>query len=639
MTCGVEAGAWQDGARSDVYYRDGARFALEGRLAEAAAAFEHTIRLDPKNGNAYYSLANVYAELGRWDDAIGAYRQALGLNKTDAEAYNGLGIALARRQLYGQAAEAFEKAISIYPKWAEPYFHLSQVDRKLRRDAAAQIAYNQAIQRRPDYAAHPPQSFIMMEVPAGDEARGERAAATESAVAIGMQPPAGNSAKRVTTPQTSAPSRAAARGASTNMTARPNSNTTRSYYDLGMKHGHAGRYEEAAAAFRQSIITDRNNAEAYFALGSAYAKLGRWRESVDAYEQAVRLNPKDEEAYERLGRSYAKLRETTPLADEGGPAVGVRTSARSGATADTAESREKNAEQRESDATLPASRRESRPVVTAPLSNAVPAEEPVRDEAGTRARPTALASESGVDPTTVYRVGAGDVLDVRVLKGREPRVTSYKVTPAGLLDYPPLGAPLQVAGLTTDEIAARLRAELKRPAGGAPEVTVGVREYASHAIIVSGLVKDSGTKILRREGVPLYVIIAHVQPLPEAGQALVVSHMTGQSMVIDLADVRAANVLVRPGDVITVQQRAKQYFYIAGEVREPGQKEFHPGLTLTQAVLAAGGVATATTTSITIARQGGDGRLATAKYDLKEISAGRAPDPVVRPGDRIEVTP
>src|ERR1051326_7633255 len=45
-----------------VYARDGARFALQGRLAEAARAFEQAVALDPENGNAFYGLGNVYAE-------------------------------------------------------------------------------------------------------------------------------------------------------------------------------------------------------------------------------------------------------------------------------------------------------------------------------------------------------------------------------------------------------------------------------------------------------------------------------------------------------------------------------------------------------------------------------------------------
>ena len=78
-----------------------------------------------------------------------------------------------------------------------------------------------------------------------------------------------------------------------------------------------------------------------------------------------------------------------------------------------------------------------------------------------------------------------------------------------------LAEPLAAGGLTTDEISTRFESELKRRALIAePKVLVGVRDYASHTILVSGLVKESGPKILRREAIPLYVIVADAQPLP-----------------------------------------------------------------------------------------------------------------------------
>lgn len=119
----------------------------------------------------------------------------------------------------------------------------------------------------------------------------------------------------------------------------------------------------------------------------------------------------------------------------------------------------------------------------------------------------------------------------------------------------------------------------------------------------------------------------------------VTSRVTGRSTAVDLSDAAAMNMLVRPGDVINVQTIPKQFVYIAGAVRQPGQKEFHNGLTLTQALLAAGGVMTpGSGGGVTVTRQGRDGRLASARYDLRDIAAGRTPDPVVQPGDRIEVT-
>jgi tetratricopeptide (TPR) repeat protein/protein involved in polysaccharide export with SLBB domain len=620
----------QDREQAAVYYRDGARFALEGRLTEAINAFNQAIALDPKNEHAYYSLGNVYSELGRWADAVAAYRQAVGLNKNDGEAYNGLGKALSNRGLYEQSAAAFERAAEIYPRWAEPRFNLSLVYRKLGRESAAREAYNQAIRRRPDYATHPPLTLMTAAGKSSAEIASKEGTASSGA-AIGSGLPDGNSNARGATPQ-SVESRSGAtpvRSESSNAAAQFNTRDAKAYYNLSLEHNEAGRYEEAVAALRRAIVLDKNNVDAYFALGSTYARLERWRESVDAYEQVIRLDPTDEEAYERLGRSYAKLRESLPpggTVDGNTAAVGVKTATPSNASSDA------NGAPPEKNVANDSGARAANSTIAG--RNAATSE-----GAGLASRPVPeSAADDGSDPSAIYRVGSGDVLEVSMGNGQGPRMTSHTVTATGLLNFPPLNEPLKVSGLTTDEIAAQLRARLKRNAPAVnPEVAVAVREYASHAIIISGMVKDAGTKILRREGVPLYVIIAHAQPLPEAGQAHVISHVTRQNSVIDLSDTAAMKMLVRPGDVITVQARTKQYFYIAGAVKEPGQKEYHAGLTLGQALLVAGGVTLPSTTAVTIARRGNDGRLGVTRYDLKNIVEGKSVDPFIQPGDRIEV--
>lgn len=579
-----------------VYYRDGVRYALEGRLKEAEAAFWQATRLDRENGDAYFNLGNVYAEQGRWPEAVGAYRMAVALRKKDGAAHNGLGVALAAWGEYEHSAESFKRAIEIYPEWAEPRYHLSEVYKKLGRDADARAAYSEALKRRPDYAARPPRSFPATAVGPRDArataATSDRVPAAENrppaTVLTASAPPTG------ATRESSAP---AANAPATNASSRSDADAEVTPYESGVRHSRAGRHEEAVAAFSEAARLDRHNPAPFIALGDAYARLGRWRESVDAYEQAVRLDPRDADAYEMLGRAYAKLRAVSPEGGEtnaGGSAAGVRAATSSPASAE------------------------------APNGEAMRAERPE-------------ASGSGDDPSSVYRVGPGDVLEVRAPGVRTPQPAAHKVTPTGMLDYPSLGAPLKVEGLTTDEIAARLGAELRRRGAADSGVLVGVREYESHTIIVSGMVKDPGTKILRREGVPLYVIVAHAQPLPAAGQVMVVPRTTGQVKTVNLKDAAAMNMLVRPGDVVTVQALPKQFYYVAGAVRQPGQRDFHAGLTLTQAVLAAGGVTQPGASAAAVTRQGGDGRLVTTRYSLRDIEAGKSPDPVLQPGDRVEV--
>jgi protein involved in polysaccharide export with SLBB domain len=205
-----------------------------------------------------------------------------------------------------------------------------------------------------------------------------------------------------------------------------------------------------------------------------------------------------------------------------------------------------------------------------------------------------------------------------------------------LLEHPLLADAMQVGGLTVEEVTARIQGDLKRRALDSTKVTVGIRDYASHTILVSGLVKDSGTKILRREAIPLYVVVADAQPLPEAARVTVMRNEANQLFDVELTEVGELNLLVRPGDVITLHANATQFLYVGGEVKTPGEKTYRRGLTLTQAMLAAGGIV-GKPKEARLGRDDGRGFLIVTKFKLKEIESGKVPDPLVRPGDRIMI--
>lgn len=242
-------------------------------------------------------------------------------------------------------------------------------------------------------------------------------------------------------------------------------------------------------------------------------------------------------------------------------------------------------------------------------------------------------------PTSLYRIGTGDVLDIRLLNLADPRQsTLYTVMAGGVLEYPLVADPVTAAGMTTEELAAQLIAELRhRGVYNKPQVRISVRDYASHTVLVSGLVSDPGPKTLQREAVPLYVVVAWAQPKAEAGRAVVVSHASGRSTTVDLNDAAAMNILVQQSDVVTLVARPPEFFYTGGEINSPGQKDFHPGMTLTQAVLASGGAARPDSMRVKVSRQGADGRLISTEYNLREIEEGKIPDPALQPGDRVEV--
>jgi protein involved in polysaccharide export with SLBB domain len=364
----------------------------------------------------------------------------------------------------------------------------------------------------------------------------------------------------------------------------------RRQYKAGVKYGRANLYRQAMQSFQQAVTSDPQFADAYYGLGQAYFDLGQYEEAVAAFEKAIKLDPKAADGYHVLGEAYAKLKEQKRTGQANSSAVGER--------------------------------------------------------AGLKSDPRSPGSDGGLvesrgemDQTRIYRIGVGDVLDIRIPSSVSEDSTLFTVSGSGYLEHPVLAQPLKVTGLTTEEVAQLLRTEFKRRSiGNDTTPQVGIRDYNSHTILVSGLVKEPGTKILRREAIPLYVVLADAQPLPEAALATVISQGSVRTRTVDLADAEQTSLLVKPGDVIAVQPAVKQFIYVGGEVKSPGELPFRSGLSLTQAILSAGGV-NIRGQRVQVMRGPASGLLTSQEYKLKEINKGKIPDPPVEPGDRITVLP
>jgi protein involved in polysaccharide export with SLBB domain len=228
-----------------------------------------------------------------------------------------------------------------------------------------------------------------------------------------------------------------------------------------------------------------------------------------------------------------------------------------------------------------------------------------------------LRSAHAVGPTQIYRIGAGDVLDIRLTNLTTRESTLFTVMKNGQLEYPLLAAPIPVAGLTPDEVARRLSTDIRVLQN--PRMSVNVRDYASHTVFVSGDVESPGRKILRREAMPLFALLA--EALPRADATTAILNRNGKETTLSLANNDELSTLIISGDVVKISAAAKEFIYVGGDVASPGEKEFRPGMTLTQALLTSGG---ARTTKVTIAKRNPDGLLNTREYDLQQINQGKA---------------
>ncbi len=247
-------------------------------------------------------------------------------------------------------------------------------------------------------------------------------------------------------------------------------------------------------------------------------------------------------------------------------------------------------------------------------------------------------SSSPISSSQLYRIGVRDVLDIQLGGHSGKQSTLYTVVDGGLIEYPLAGGPIAAAGMTTAEVAAVLRQRLRILDN--PSVEVKVRDYASHPVTIIGFVGAPGVKYLRRESVPLYTVLAEALMMPEAARATI-TRSGSASIVVDLKDSTQASTLVRSGDTIKVAGLPlvpTEFFFVGGEINSPGQKPYHSGVTLTQAILASGGATRDAGSKVLVSRQGADGRLVTEQYNLRKIQDGKYPDPVLQKGDRIQVT-
>jgi protein involved in polysaccharide export with SLBB domain len=252
-------------------------------------------------------------------------------------------------------------------------------------------------------------------------------------------------------------------------------------------------------------------------------------------------------------------------------------------------------------------------------------------EVARRANPTTVA------PTEVYKVGVGDVLFIN-LQNAARASTYYTVLNDGTIDYPLAGQMVFVKGATVEEVEDMLRDKIKLYEN--PQVSVKVRDYASHTVSVLGMVERTGEKYIQREAVPLFVIKAEAVVQPKAAYAIV-KRANAQTETLSLKEARSDDFLILPGDVIEFASNSRggdgAFYFISGEVVAAGQKEFHDGVTLSQAIIASGGAKKTGIKKVVIRRKNASGFLVPTEYSLKNIKDGKSPDPVLQPGDTVEV--
>jgi polysaccharide export outer membrane protein len=138
--------------------------------------------------------------------------------------------------------------------------------------------------------------------------------------------------------------------------------------------------------------------------------------------------------------------------------------------------------------------------------------------------------------------------------------------------------------------------------------------------------------------VPPVVAPEAVANQPPAGAPLVTQRVIRiPSARLAAGDARV-NIVVRPGDVIRVPPAPSGNIFIAGQVARPGTYGMSQGLTLTRALVAAGGLnQTAVPEKIDLVRMVGNDTQAIIRLDGRAMYEGTNPDLYVKANDMINV--
>lgn len=240
-------------------------------------------------------------------------------------------------------------------------------------------------------------------------------------------------------------------------------------------------------------------------------------------------------------------------------------------------------------------------------------------------------------------VGPRDVLDVKVLEDEKisSRVT---VNEDGFVPLSVVGK-VQVAGLTSTQIEAKLKALLEADILTKATISVQVVEFASKPISVVGAVVRPG-RIGATGNTTLIQAITQAGGLAAGhGKELYVLR-TGRNglseqVAIDIDQLMVQgkpelNIPLAPNDLVNVPVDMPIAIYVMGEVMRPGKVDFRSSQTptLLQAIAAAGGPTDRASRRVVVKRIV-NGAEQTLKLNYRDILNGKRKDEILRDNDTV----
>lgn len=253
-----------------------------------------------------------------------------------------------------------------------------------------------------------------------------------------------------------------------------------------------------------------------------------------------------------------------------------------------------------------------------------------------------------------YRIGPGDVLDIRIYNRPQLSREAVRVEGSGMIRMPLIETEIQAACLTEGELAKEIATRYTKYYRNL-QVDVFIKEFHSRQVAIIGAVNDQSRFELQRRVRLLELLTYAKGPSAKAGQTVNIVHSTTTSpckQATDNDDTTAfssyrlsdvlegkpeSNPYLEAGDIVTVPEADQ--VYVVGNVFMPLTIPLREPVTLTRAIAMAGGLKQDTRKDkIRVLRQEpGSSVRKEITVDLYAIEKRRSEDLALAPNDIIDV--
>jgi tetratricopeptide (TPR) repeat protein len=290
-------------------------FLATGLLIAAPAAladddltpYAKAIEANPDDAKVYDAYGTKAVMMKRYDDAIAKLKVGVARVPDFGKGYYLLAVSFRAKQSWADAADYYRRCIMLKQKENESYYGLGKSLAGLgdKKGATAALRKYIALEKRPEA-----QRFI-------DDANAEIAklepppapppssggltggiGTSPSGPATGLRAEADNLKKAGRFDEAAVAYKRAIEGDRDNLDL---------YNDLGNVYFALKRYNDAAQAFKDATGRDQNYALGWYNLAHALRKADRKGEAVDAYKRYIRLKPEDPDPYYGLGQTLKAL--------------------------------------------------------------------------------------------------------------------------------------------------------------------------------------------------------------------------------------------------------------------------------------------------------------------------------------------